>query len=74
MTAPNESLIQQPELTFFAREICNRLKALTTAESPYVWLFGAILVTAELTRELQHSPELVEEFIRACRAQQQGLH
>lgn len=74
MTEPNDSLIHRPELTFFAREISNRLKALTSAESPEVWLFAAILVTAELTRELAHRPELVEEFIRSCRAQQRGLH
>lgn len=74
MTEQNDSLIHRPELTFFAREICNRLKALTSAESPAVWLFAAILVTAELTRELEHRPELVEEFIRSCRAQQRGLH
>lgn len=72
MTAPKESSSLPPELTFFGREICNRLAKLSPAELGDT-LQAVIRITAELTRELdgRRRPELVDEYFRACRG---GLH
>lgn len=64
----------QLELTFFAREVCNRMALLPPAQQHDAFA-AVILVTAELTREiLGHKPELVDEFIQLSRAQLGGLH
>lgn len=64
MTAPNESLIQQPELTTLSQEIHNRFVRLPldAKRDPCLAL---VRIAVEVTREfMQRHPEGVDEFLR----------
>lgn len=75
MTAPKELSSLPPELAFFTQEVSNRLLALSPTSRPDEVLIAAICLAAELALEIrEHSPDILEKFIRSYRAKFRGLH